>query len=96
MEDWQPAEGKPGTEEDILQKGSLHVAAGYIIYGSSTMLVFTTGEGFHGFTLDPSFGEFYLSHPEISDEAPKFIRMRVMSYKRSELKRFKELIHVIY
>jgi fructose-1,6-bisphosphatase I len=64
-EDWQPAEGKPGTEEDILQKGALQVAAGYIIYGSSTMLVFTTGEGVHGFTLDPSVGEFYLSHPEI-------------------------------
>ena len=65
VEDWQPAEGKPGTEEDILQKGALQVAAGYIIYGSSTMLVFTTGEGVHGFTLDPSVGEFYLSHPEI-------------------------------
>ena len=66
VEDWQPAEGKPGTEEDILQKGALQVAAGYIIYGSSTMLVFTTGEGVHGFTLDPSVGEFYLSHPEIT------------------------------
>jgi fructose-1,6-bisphosphatase I len=63
--EWQPAEGKPGSVEDILQKGSLQVAAGYIIYGSSTMLVFTTGEGVHGFTLDPSVGEFYLSHPEI-------------------------------
>lgn len=63
--DWQPAEGKPGSVEDILQKGSHQVAAGYIIYGSSTMLVFTTGEGVHGFTLDPSVGEFYLSHPEI-------------------------------
>ena len=65
VEDWQPAEGKPGTEEDILQKGALQVAAGYIIYGSSQMLVFTTGEGVHGFTLEPSVGEFYLSHPEI-------------------------------
>lgn len=54
-----------GTEKDLLQKGTEQVAAGYIIYGSSTMLVFTTGEGVHGFTLDPSVGEFYLSHPDI-------------------------------
>jgi fructose-1,6-bisphosphatase I len=64
-EEWHPAEGKPGSAEDLLQKGCYQVAAGYIIYGSSTMLVFTTGEGVHGFTLDPSVGEFYLSHPEI-------------------------------
>ncbi|MBU0731174.1 MAG: class 1 fructose-bisphosphatase [Proteobacteria bacterium] len=55
----------PGTEDDLLQKGAKQVAAGYIIYGSSTMLVFTTGHGVQGFTLDPSVGEFYLSHPEI-------------------------------
>ncbi len=54
-----------GTMEDLLQKGSEQVAAGYIIYGSSTMLVFSTGEGVHGFTLDPSVGEFYLSHPDV-------------------------------
>lgn len=54
-----------GTEQDLLQKGSEQVAAGYIIYGSSTMLVYTTGEGVHGFTLDPSVGEFFLSHPDI-------------------------------
>jgi len=65
LEEWHPAEGNPGSAEDLLQKGSYQVAAGYIIYGSSTMLVFTTGEGVHGFTLDPSVGEFYLSHPEI-------------------------------
>ena len=65
VDEWHPAEGKPGSSEDLLQKGSYQVAAGYIIYGSSTMLVFTTGEGVHGFTLDPSVGEFYLSHPEI-------------------------------
>jgi fructose-1,6-bisphosphatase I len=51
--------------EDLLQKGTAQVAAGYIIYGSSTMLVFSTGEGVHGFTLDPSVGEFFLSHPDI-------------------------------
>lgn len=50
-------------EEDILQQGLNQVAAGYILYGSSTMLVYTTGHGVNGFTLDPSIGEFCLSHP---------------------------------
>ncbi|BCO08910.1 fructose-1,6-bisphosphatase class 1 [Desulfolithobacter dissulfuricans] len=59
------SDGKQGTEEDLLQKGRVQVAAGYIIYGSSTMLVYTTGDGVHGFTLDPSVGEFFLSHPDI-------------------------------
>jgi fructose-1,6-bisphosphatase I len=53
------------AETDLLQPGSKQVAAGYIIYGSSTMLVYTTGEGVRGFTLDPTVGEFYLSHPDI-------------------------------
>ncbi|MCF6186617.1 MAG: class 1 fructose-bisphosphatase [Desulfobulbaceae bacterium] len=57
--------GKQGTAEDLLQKGSHQVAAGYIIYGSSTVMVYTTGDGVHGFTLDPSVGEFFLSHPDI-------------------------------
>ncbi len=59
-------DGQPGTEEDLLQKGRNQAAAGYIIYGSSTMLVFTTGDGVHGFTLNPSIGEFFLSHPNIT------------------------------
>ncbi len=50
---------------DFLQEGSRMVAAGYVIYGSSTMLVYTTGKGVNGFTLDPSIGEFCLSHPDI-------------------------------
>lgn len=54
-----------GTVEDLLQKGSKQVAAGYIIYGSSTVMVYSTGCGVHGFTLDPSVGEFFLSHPNI-------------------------------
>jgi fructose-1,6-bisphosphatase I len=54
-----------GTLEDVLQKGSEIVAAGYIVYGSSTMLVYSTGNGVNGFTLDPSIGEFLLSHPNI-------------------------------
>jgi fructose-1,6-bisphosphatase I len=53
------------TLKDVLQKGTEQVAAGYIIYGSSTMLVYTTGKGVNGFTLDPSIGEFCLSHPEM-------------------------------
>lgn len=55
----------PGNINDLLQKGRDQVAAGYIIYGSSTVLVFSTGEGVHGFTLDPTVGEFYLSHHDI-------------------------------
>jgi fructose-1,6-bisphosphatase I len=51
--------------EDVLQKGTEQVAAGYVIYGSSTMLVYTTGKGVNGFTLDPSIGEFCLSHPNM-------------------------------
>src|SRR2546421_9401826 len=57
--------GRHGEMEDLLQPGRRQVAAGYIIYGSSTMLVYTTGQGVHGFTLDPSIGEFLLSHPDI-------------------------------
>ena len=57
--------GVRGEAEDMLQPGRRQVAAGYIIYGSSTMLVYTTGQGVHGFTLDPSIGEFLLSHPNI-------------------------------
>lgn len=52
-------------EADYLQRGTEQVAAGYIIYGSSTMLVYTTGKGVNGFTLDPSIGEFCLSHPDM-------------------------------
>ena len=55
----------PGTLADCLQQGRAQVAAGYILYGSSTMLVYTTGQGVHGFTLDPTIGEFLLSHPDI-------------------------------
>ena len=57
--------GTRGEMEDMLQPGRRQVAAGYVIYGSSTMMVYTTGSGAHGFTLDPSIGEFLLSHPHI-------------------------------
>jgi len=55
----------PGQLEDLLQPGIKQICAGYVIYGSSTMLVYSTGSGVHGFTLDPSYGEFVLSHPDI-------------------------------
>ncbi len=58
-------QGSPATLEDFLQKGTQQVAAGYIVYGSSTMLVYATRRGVNGFTLDPSIGEFTLSHPDI-------------------------------
>ena len=55
----------PGKLEDVLQSGTEQVAAGYVIYGSSSVLVYTTGEGVHGFTLDPTVGEFLLFHENI-------------------------------
>jgi fructose-1,6-bisphosphatase I len=54
-----------GALEDVLQAGRRQLAAGYVMYGSSTMLVFSTGDGVHGFTFEPSLGEFLLSHPSI-------------------------------
>ena len=57
--------GTDVTEQDVLQKGSEQLAAGYVIYGSSTMLVYTTGKGVNGFTFSPSIGEFFLSHPDM-------------------------------
>ncbi len=61
--------GEKVTNEDFLQGGVNQVAAGYVIYGSSTMLVYTTGNGVNGFTLDPSIGEFCLSHSDITTPA---------------------------
>jgi len=57
--------GKPCTQEDFLQPGNKLMAAGYVIYGSSTMLVYATKLGVNGFTLEPSIGEFCLSHPNM-------------------------------
>ncbi len=53
------------TLDDVLQQGAEQICAGYFLYGTSTMLVYTTGQGVHGFTMDPSVGEFLLSHPDI-------------------------------
>ncbi len=60
------SDGEIGTMRDVLQPGRQLAAAGYVIYGSSTMLVYSTGQGVHGFTLDNSVGEFLLSHPNIT------------------------------
>ena len=59
------SKGERGALEDCLQPGTRQVAAGYVLYGSSTMMVYTSGTGVHGFTLDPSIGEFILSHPDM-------------------------------
>jgi fructose-1,6-bisphosphatase I len=68
------SDGPRGEMQDLLQPGFKQVASGYVIYGSSTMLVYTTGQGAHGFTLDPSIGEFLLSHPNIRiPERGKFL-----------------------
>ncbi|HXF64000.1 MAG TPA: class 1 fructose-bisphosphatase, partial [Caldilineaceae bacterium] len=72
-----------GTLEDCLQPGRNLVAAGYIIYGSSTMMVYSAGQGVHGFTLDPSIGEFLLSHPNIRiPDKPKYYSVN-QGYERS-------------
>lgn len=57
--------GTPVTIEDFLQQGNRQVAAGYIVYGTSTMIVYTTGHGVNGFTLNPAIGTYYLSHPNM-------------------------------
>jgi fructose-1,6-bisphosphatase I len=75
------SESGPGTLEDCLQPGHNLVAAGYIIYGSSTMLIYSSGQGVHGFTLDPAVGEFLLSHPNINiPEKPAYFSVN-LGYK---------------
>jgi len=69
--------GTIATKEDFLQNGDKQVAAGYVLYGSSTMLVYTTGKGVNGFTLDPSIGEFCLSHPNM--KMPEIGRIYAMN-----------------
>lgn len=72
-----------GTMDDVLQPGHRQVAAGYVLYGSSTMLVYTTGQGVHGFTLDPTIGEFLLSHPSIrTPEVGKYYSVNESNYAR--------------
>jgi len=77
--------GELATAEDFLQKGTEQVAAGYVIYGSSTMLVYTTGNGVNGFTFDPSIGVFCLSHPNMmTTEDGKIYSMNEQNYNRVE------------
>jgi len=68
-----PRPGDIGRDEDLAQPGYRQVAAGYVLYGSSTMMVYTAGDGVHGFTLDPSIGEFLLSHPYLKIPEKGFI-----------------------
>ena len=80
-----------GTDADVLQPGSKIVAAGYMVYGSSTMLVYSAGNGVNGFTLDPSVGEFLLSHPNIQlPEPPKYysVNQGYEKYWTEGLKRY--------
>lgn len=86
----QSASG-PGTDADVLQPGSKIVAAGYMVYGSSTMLVYSAGHGVNGFTLDPSIGEFLLSHQNIRlPELPKYysVNQGYSKYWSEGLKRY--------
>ncbi len=72
-----------GDHSDLLQPGARQVAAGYVMYGSSTMLVYTTGQGVHGFTLDPSIGEFVLSHEQIvMPDKGKYYSVNESNYAR--------------
>ncbi|MBK8985050.1 MAG: class 1 fructose-bisphosphatase [Chloroflexi bacterium] len=72
-----------GRVEDVLQPGRNLVAAGYILFGSSTMMVYSTGNGVHGFTLDPEIGEFLLSHKNMmAPEPPGYISMNSAYYGR--------------
>jgi len=83
--------GVPGVLKDCLQKGRHLVAAGYVIYGSSTMMVYTTGQGVHGFTLDPGVGEFLLSHPDIRiPTVPKYysVNQGYEQYWGDDVRRF--------
>src|SRR5216117_1055536 len=74
---------EPAGLADCLQAGKKQVAAGYILYGSSTMLVYTTGQGVHGFTLDPTIGEFLLSHPDIrTPETGKYYSVNESNWNR--------------
>lgn len=85
----------PGTLEDCLQRGRDLVAAGYLIYGASTMMVYTTGMGVHGFTLDPSIGEFLLSHPNIRiPDRPKYysVNQGYQRYWNEGVRRFTDYL----
>ena len=85
----------PGTLEDCLQPGRDLVAAGYLLYSVSTMLVYTSGSGVHGFTLDPSVGEFLLSHPNIRIPDPPEYYSVNQSYEKFWSEGVKRFTHYL-
>jgi fructose-1,6-bisphosphatase I len=90
-------EKRAGTLADCLQPGVRQVCAGYVMYGSSTMLVYTTGHGVHGFTYEPSVGEFLLSHPNIrTPERGRIYSVNEGNYARwsDEIKRYVDWLKV--
>jgi fructose-1,6-bisphosphatase I len=87
------AQRQPVTVDDCLQAGRDIVAAGYILYGPSTMMVYSAGNGVHGFTLDPSVGEFLLSHPDIEfPQEPRFYSVN-QGYERYWAREIQEYTH---
>jgi fructose-1,6-bisphosphatase I len=85
-------EGTRGTVKDCLQRGRDIVAAGYLLYGPSTMMVYSAGSGVHGFTLDPTVGEFLLTHPDIRiPSRPKFYSVN-QAYERYWAREIQEYI----
>ena len=79
--------GSEVTKKDFLQKGNKQVAAGYIAYGTSTILVYTTGAGVNGFTLNPTLGTFYLSHPNIKfPVSGNILSLNICNYPRFDNK----------
>ena len=85
-----------GTVNDFLQEGYKQVAAGYVIYGSSTMLVYSTGNGVNGFTLDPSVGMFLLSHPDMKlPEKGKIYSINEANAKKWDINGLKEYVETL-
>ena len=83
-------EDEPATARDVLQRGRKIVAAGYVLYGPSTMMVYSAGNGVHGFTLDQTVGEFLLSHPDIHiPDKPKFYSVN-QGYERYWVREIQE------
>ncbi len=88
------AEDGPLTLDEFLQPGRNLVASGYIAYGTSTMFVYTAGHGVHGFTLDPSVGEFLLSHPNIMIPPPQYfsVNLGYLLYWSEGVQRYTEYL----
>jgi fructose-1,6-bisphosphatase I len=88
-------DGTRGTTEDCLQRGRDIVAAGYILYGPSTMMVYSAGSGVQGFTLDQTVGEFLLTHPDIRiPEKPRFYSVN-QGYERYWAREIQEFTHCV-